>query len=89
MFALDTRYIVTDDQIKSLGNPEIPVDTQDEPIEIDDKESQNENEEAEEDEIENEKQNFPTIYTITNNSFTKSIPTVMWGVLNNKQFIGL
>ena len=84
MFAWDTRYIVTDDP---LGTPE--VDDQDEPIEIEDTQPQDENEEYEKDEIENEKLNFPTIYTITNNSFTKSVPTVMWGVLNNKQFVGL
>ena len=78
MFAWKTRYIVDDSDVV----PQEPnIDTQ---VQVGGYE---EITEQDADSIALAKLQFPTIYTITKN---ESIPpTVTWGILNPKQFIGL
>jgi hypothetical protein len=95
LFAWKTRYIVTDEQVRSL-NPsnlnmmnggylklEEPVETfnnQDMDMELSNEDK---------DRIALEKLKFATIYTITKNELTNNTPTVIWGVLNSNQFTDL
>ena len=81
MFAWKTRYIVDDSDFATEQPQEPNTDTQ---MQVGGYE---EITEQDADSIAIAKLQFPTIYTITKN---ESIPpTVTWGILNSKQFIGL
>jgi hypothetical protein len=76
MFAWNTRYILPDSEPKKDDLDKVKDNAEDEETEDNDA-------------IAMAKLTFPTIYTITKNSFTNNEPMVTWGILNSQQFIGL
>ena len=95
MFAWKTRYIVTDEQVKSVENLSGPnekggaIHLDSHPLKLElDNDSPSDSAKLK-DAIANEKLEFPTIYTITQNEYTDNKPIITWGILNENQFVQL
>jgi hypothetical protein len=98
MFAWNARYIITD-ETQSEPNQDTPTETggtiflDSHPLKLelddDDDATSGEPDSAKlKDVMANEKLEFPTIYTITQNEYTDK-PVITWGILNETQFVQL